>query len=755
LGGKAIIMAYYKKLLKSYLRVINAAGPFNLILISFFCGLLGQYFLNTLKNLPAGLALFSAGILFFILADAAGVKKREPEKIPVRMEAVLLLLIMGLGVFFRVYMTGMVPPGFFPDEAQSSQDALSIMNGRNVLYQETSLPVYIKGQVDNPAMILYIVAAIFKFAGAGINQARLGGAALTGILAIPAIYFLVRYLMGARSALIAAFLLAVMRWHVTYSRIFFHASFCVFIFIFFVYFSYKAYREKKWSDFILLGFTMGLTQYTYQPVKLLPLWAVIFGAYILWKDRRFFPDNYKKIIVSAAIFIVMFVPLGNYIAKNFTDYSFRIKLLSIFNPDAVKNWMDGRFTTAGLFLENTKDTLLMFNYRGDENPRHNYRAKPMLDFISGITAFLGFGFLLSRCLQPFPFFILSMFGISLMGSILNIATPHATRAIMAIPFMVIFSVIFLQKAFQYFKEQYGNKLMPGFAVIVSAALIFSGWLNFNSYFNGYGKDFDIWDAFTSDGSEAAKYLASLGPEWHGLVETQYYSQYYDSAPFNFVMRSCKAENYEGFDIDRDMPVRSDLKKNFVYLFPAGYETIVPFLRKMYPDGKYKPVYKRYNEKFLSFFSYEVPYKNVRDYNGRGPRNGLTGYYYANSGWQGSEILKKHDWFILIHHSPAVKNNILSIKWKGKITVPDDGSYVFVGNSEDDDYWDISIDGVKSVVSPVKKGKIIDRGEVRLRKGTHDFIVRCSSYRDIQKMKLFWIPPGSSNPVIIPNELLTP
>ncbi len=749
-------MLYTKKLLKSYYRFINAAGPFNLIVFSFFCGLLGQYFLYTMKNLPAGLAFFLAGVLFFVLADASAVKKQEPEKIPVRLEVVLFLFILALGIFFRVYRTGMVPPGFFPDEAQSSQDALSIMNGRHVLYQETSLPIYIKGQVDNPAMLIYIVAAVFKLFGAGINQARLAGAALTGILAIPAIYFLVRYLMGVRPALIAAFLLAVMRWHVTYSRIFFHAGFCVFIVVLFLYFSYRAYREKKWADFILSGFTLGLTQYTYQPVKLLLAWTVIFGAYIIWKDRRFFPENYKKIIVSAAIFIVMLIPLGNYIARNLTDYSYRIKLLSVLNPDAVKDWMNGRYTMAGLILENTKDTLLMFNYRGDDNPRHNYRAQPMLDFISGTTAFLGFGFLLFKCLQPFPFFILSIFVISLMGSILNIAAPHATRAIMAIPLLVIFSAVFLQKVFLYFKEQYGNKQGPGFTMFVSAVLLFSGWLNFNSYFNGYGKDIDIWDAFTSDGSAAAKYLASLGPKWHGLVETYYYSQYYNSTPFNFVMQVDNTLNYEGFDIDSSIPIKSALKKNFVYLFPAGYETIVPLLRKMYPDGKYKPFQKRYNEKSISFSSYEVPYENVRDYTGRGLHNGLTGYYYSSSDWKGMEILKKHDWFILIHHSPAVSNNIKSIMWKGKITVPDGGKYVFVGDSEDDDYWDISIDGVKSVVSPVKKGKVIDKGEVIIKRGVHDFIVRCSSFRDIQKMKLFWIPPGGGdNPVVIPNELLLP
>jgi len=715
----------------------------------------GQFLLY--NHLIFGLLPFIIACILFIILEIKNEKeiKNITEKINIKIEIFLFLIIFLLGIFYRIYDLKNTPPGFFQDEALASLDALGILHGEKVLFQETSLPVYIKGQVDNPALILYLVVFIFKFFGIGIEQARVASAVIPGILAIPAFYFLARYLFGQRFALIGTFLFSVMRWHIIYSRFFFHASFFVFIIILFLYFFIKSYKERKWLDFILMGFLLGLTQHTYQPVKMIFLWILIFYLYVYLKEKKFLKENYKKIITAFLIAFVVILPLVIHIKKDYKDYFKRIKLLSIFNKDNPENFINGRYSFIKVLFNNTAKTLLMFNFKGDENVRHNYSNKPMLDFITGIFAFFGLGSILIKILTPVPFFLISFFIVSLLGSILNVAAPHATRSIMAIPVIIIFATYFIKKNYLFLNKS-KKHIKDVFDIFVIGVLVCCAVLNYRDYFTGYGKQPDLWESFASDQRNAAEYLISLGDNWQAITAHEYGIQYYKSAPFNFVMKSKNKKNYECFELHKHIPVKSQDEKNYVFIFPVGYETMVDLLKKIYPEGIYKPVYKKYNEKFLSHFYFEIKNSSIKNPLIDDIKSGLTGYYYNGEKWQGKLMDKKNDYFIFIHNDPAKITNICSIKWKGKIIAKQEGFYHFQGESEDDVYWDILIDGELLAISPASPGKIYDRKKVFLKQGIHKIEIRCSSYRDIQKMKMFWMPPGASEPpVLVPSEVFIP
>ena len=65
----------------------------------------------------------------------------------------------------------------------------------------------------------------------------------------------------------------------------------------------------------------------------------------------------------------------------------------------------------------TQEHLLMFNYRGDPNGRHNVDGEPMLDPISGSLLVLGIGLSLWRIRQPGSFLLLAWFLLMLMPGI--------------------------------------------------------------------------------------------------------------------------------------------------------------------------------------------------------------------------------------------------------------------------------------------------------------------------------------------------
>ncbi|MCX8093331.1 MAG: hypothetical protein N3E50_04110 [Candidatus Goldbacteria bacterium] len=438
-----------------------------------------------------------------------------------------------------------------------------------------------------------------------------------------------------------------------------------------------------------------------------------------------------------------------HIINDHKNYTIRIQKLSIFNKNNSENWIDGTYSLQRIILNNTVKTLLMFNYQGDGNPRHNYRQKPMLDFVSGILFVLGFGLAIRRILKLEIFFFLSLFLIGILGSILYVAAPHATRTIIILPSIIVFCILSLQKIERcliLYKKNIFNFL-------ICIILILVGVLNYNNYFNGYAKDFDLYDAFHSSRVDAAKYVVSLGNDWRCISAIEFCRQYIVSFAFQFIMEINNKNNYECFDVNKHIPVIPEYDKNYLFLFPMGYESIVNLLKKLYPNGIYKTFYKKNNERYISFFTYEIDKKDIKNPMIKNIKNGLTAYYYKNQNWIG-EIMKKKQYFIWVHNDPAKNTGILSIKWVGKIKIDKSGEYVFVGESEDDVYWEIIINGKIIGTSPIRKGKVFDRINVYLDKGMQNFEIRCSSFRDIQKMKMFWIPANQNEPpVIIPNEVL--
>ena len=262
---------------------------------SFAAAVIGQVFLYYLKLVIPGLVFFACAaallIIYGVIYDRMEPEKKE-IKISIKTEMILFFVIVAAAVVFRLILIDRIPGGCFRDEAQNGSAAKSIMNTNGYLGE--FLPAYIAGHTHNPTAFIYIMAAVFKALGTGAAQIRITSAVI-GIIAVPAFYFLLRYLMGPGAALCGAFLLAVMRWHVNFSRIGFHAVFSVTAVILALYFFIRAYREKKWSDFILAGITTALSQYTYLAARLLPVWLLISGVYIAFKEKGFYCENRKKI----------------------------------------------------------------------------------------------------------------------------------------------------------------------------------------------------------------------------------------------------------------------------------------------------------------------------------------------------------------------------------------------------------------------------------------------------------------------------
>ena len=129
-----------------------------------------------------------------------------------------LLLITALAAFLRFWQLDRIPPGFHYDEAYEALEAW------RVLTQRGYHPIFFPGNFGVEPMFIYLTSLAFRLFGETPTVMR-GVAALIGTLTVPALYALGRELtrsdklMPAALPLFAAFALAIMRWHIFFSRV--------------------------------------------------------------------------------------------------------------------------------------------------------------------------------------------------------------------------------------------------------------------------------------------------------------------------------------------------------------------------------------------------------------------------------------------------------------------------------------------------------------------------------------------------------
>ncbi|MCX8094210.1 MAG: PA14 domain-containing protein [Candidatus Goldbacteria bacterium] len=733
---------------------INKLNLFYPVIISFIFIFIGQYLMYDNKKLIIGLLFWALGAIFLIFSFF--IEKKEiikEEKIDKRIEFFILFLIILIGIFFRTYMIKDIPAGCYRDEGQNGNEAINIMNG--VVLDGTSLPVYIERWTQNAAMYMYFVAASFKFFGIGVLQIRLVSI-IFGILCIPAFYFLLRYLYGVRLALIGAFLIATLRWHVNFSRIGFLGILTVFFVILCIYFAWKVYKERKIFDFIMLGIVTALSLYTYLASRLIPVAIFIFGLYILFKDFKFYKNNWKKILIGLAAFFIVGLPLFEYAVKHPQYFTSRQSAVSIFNLEMLRE-IGGRYVEKDgqpkhwtkLYIENVWRTLMMFNWSGDGNPRHNYALKPMLDFITGIFFVAGFMVILFKIFNPLNFLLFSFFISMIQAGLLSTESPQAYRTIGLIPVVLAISMIGFKVLYHAMEDLLRKNNNKVFTFIVLFLLLISGYENYEKYFTGFANNPGSWAEFSSDEYSMGRYVHSLGDSYIAIIDPAWMNSYtYKFATYPY-------KNSVEFSPSEWIPIKAKVEKNFVYILDDEYLPLVPVLKSMYPNGKYSDFRHKFHKEKILYFTYEVPYEDVKKQQDKPVKNGLKGHYYYGIEWKDPPVFVRLDPFILFNWTVDPVMGKFSVKWTGKIKIDVPGEYTFI--TKTNDYSDLFIND-KLIIKNKSPGNTPLHpmsAKIYLTKGLHKIVLRYYESIHYSKMQFWWRKPGAMEEEVVPSEVLIP
>lgn len=400
--------------------------------------------------------------------------------------SVLVILAVGLVVFFRFYRLSEVPGEMFSDHAEKLMDVADVLQGQTA--------IFFPRNTGREAIQMYLTAFIAIVAGTKLSFMSLKlGTALAGLLTLPFIYLLGKEIGGRRIALFAFILAGVAYWPNVISRIGLRFPLYPLFAAPTLYFLIRGLKHRRRNDFIWSGIFLGLGLHGYSPSRLVPL--VVVTAVVLYILHRQSEGNRRQTWVALALLaltsFVVFLPLFRYALSEPDMFAYR----------ALSRLGETETTYPApvilVFLNNLWKSMIMFFYKNGNIWVHSIPNRPALDILTAALFFLGSILVFIRYLRQrnwLDLFLLVSIPLLMMPSILSLAfpdeNPSLNRSGGAIIPVFILSAIGLDVVFRAIERRFPagySRMIP--TAIAAIILFLIGSANFDLVFRQFDRQF--------------------------------------------------------------------------------------------------------------------------------------------------------------------------------------------------------------------------------------------------------------------------
>lgn len=379
-------------------------------------------------------------------------------------ERILLLLIVLLAAFLRLWQLEALPPGLYHDEAYNGLDALSLLQGQSFpqfyegweLYAQeahgenppepTRWPLFFEGNYGREPLHVYLMALSIWLFGPTPFALRLVPA-LSGVLAVLLTYFAAKELLRpqdkqspisnlqSHTPLLAAFFLAILVPAIHFSRFGLRAMVFVPIEMLTVIFFWRGYNLSQITpspvhprsknaitrSFLLAGFFLGFGIYIYAAARLFPLLFVLFVLFWAWRDWASLRRNLLNVGGMTAVSLLTALPILLFFWRYPYFFVFRIAYVANRGLGTVE---DRPLLT---WLLNVGRVVRGLYWQGETHLRHNLPGRPYLDPIQAIFFTLGLVHTLRQKLNPRTVFLLLWLLVMLLPTVMSGDAPHFGR----------------------------------------------------------------------------------------------------------------------------------------------------------------------------------------------------------------------------------------------------------------------------------------------------------------------------------------
>jgi len=535
-----------------------------------------------------------------------------------RFAHIKLLLLIGitlLAAFLRLYRLESLPPGDSWDPAYYGLDGLAILGGAR--------PIFLPENFGREPMFSYLVALFFFLFGVS-SKAIYAASAVIGILTVPVLYLMAEEMfadeegvLARYGGLVAALTMAISYWHLNWSRLGVRAILVPFLLTLSLYCLWRGLRAERSSAYHPLrewrtasrlafagcGLFMGLSMYTYQAARVLPLLVFLGFVYVGWHRNQVSanrvclekPGFYVNLVLVFAIALIVFAPLGYYFLTHPGSFFQRIEQTLVVDTSQEAG------SNARILLSKVKKTLLMFNFHGDEEPKTNLVGRPALNPFLSIAFFLGIGVSLFQIRKPRvdaessacgrfgtrPYlFLLTWLAVMTLPALLAQYGPTAKRAIGALPAVVMLITVGVLAFWDSFQRWATRRSPPlprtltlALAIVVAAGFVYTGIRTYHDYFIVWGQNPDLFTHFEAGESAIGKYVGELPVE-----EDIYISPVPPDHP-SVVFNSQLRQGLKGYNgrVCVVVPDRTTHDTTYV-IVPRDDKNTLDLLSKYFPQG---------------------------------------------------------------------------------------------------------------------------------------------------------------------------
>ncbi len=382
----------------------------------------------------------------------------------------LLLLIVLLAAFLRLWQLDSFPPGLYHDEAYNGLDALSLVQGKTFpqfyegweLYAQeahganppkpTRWPIFFEGNYGREPLHVYLMALSIMLFGPTPLAIRLVPA-LSGVLAVLLTYFAAKELLNqpggpvrrpatakvnqspianlqSHAPLLAAFFLAILVPAIHFSRFGLRAMVFVPVEMLTVIFFWRGYNlsqhpstpgHRVTLSYLAAGFFLGFGIYIYAAARMFPLLFVLFVLFWAWRDWSGLRRNLLNVAGMTAVSLLTALPILLFFWRYPYFFVFRIAYVANRGLGTVE---DRPLLT---WLLNVGRVVRGLYWQGETHLRHNLPGRPYLDPIQAIFFTLGLVHSLRQKLNPRTVFLLLWLLVMLLPTIMSGDAPHFGR----------------------------------------------------------------------------------------------------------------------------------------------------------------------------------------------------------------------------------------------------------------------------------------------------------------------------------------
>jgi len=246
------------------------------------------------------------------------------------------------------------------------------------------------------------------------------------------------------------------------------------------------------SSFLLAGVLLGVTLYTYQPSRVVPLIFVAFAIYLAMFHRASITANWKALATFLAVATIIALPLIIFLATHPNAETGRA-----FQTEPIDALLHG---DPSQVIGTTAATLKMFTSDGggDPQPLYNVSGRPVFIGLGSCCFYVGLIVCIARIRRPAYAFVLIWLIVTLLPNMVTapapffiVPLPRRQRCWSCLRLAWLRSVNLFQRLGA---KSTKNKVVIGLIVVAAIALVSLGQTavtTWHDYFDVWGNDPEV------------------------------------------------------------------------------------------------------------------------------------------------------------------------------------------------------------------------------------------------------------------------